>query len=369
MQPGGVAFFNGQFNKNYWLNYLLSIMENPTTSTTNEYTAITKNALVSNTKLAFDLFLRNDVSGKARYILFCRADDHFSAKRQEELLSKNADKLYISKKDTEKYLLYQEENLMNIVDDKNKNSLEKSGALYQVAANITEELLENPKSGKHIERASSWINNTVNHIVKNENTFSSLFEVTSHDYRTYSHSINMSVIGLLFGKYLSLNPHELDCLGTGLLLHDIGKVVVSPEIINKRGRLTKEEFNEIKKHPKAGLDILEPKKNVDSLCLKIVAQHHENQDGTGYPYGLGGSDIHLFGSISRIIDVYDAMTTHRAYAPAKRPFAALAEMKAEMLNCFDEELLKEFIWFLGAKDAREKLRANDTVITSPSLAK
>jgi HD-GYP domain-containing protein (c-di-GMP phosphodiesterase class II) len=344
-------------------------MENPTTSTTNEYTAITKNALIENTKLAFDLFLRNDVNGQARYILFCRADDHFSAKRQEELLSKNAEKLYISKKDTDKYLLYQEENLKSIVDDKNKTPLEKSGALYQVAANITEELLENPKSGKHIERASAWIGNTVNHILKNENTFSSLFEVTAHDYHTYTHSINMSVIGLLFGKYLSLSEHELDCLGTGMLLHDIGKVVVSPEIINKAGRLTKEEFCEIRKHTKAGLDILEPKKSVDSLCLKVVAQHHENHDGTGYPSRLEGREIHLFGSISRIIDVYDAMTTHRPYAAAKRPFAALAEMKAEMLNCFNEELLKEFICFLGAKDSRKKLRASDTLITSPSLAK
>jgi HD-GYP domain-containing protein (c-di-GMP phosphodiesterase class II) len=334
-----------------------------------EYTAITKNALVANTKLAFDLFLRNDVNGQVRYILFCRADDHFSPERQEELLSKNAERLYISTKDTGKYLKYQEENLKSIVDDKNKSPLEKSGALYQVATNITEELLENPRSGKHIDRASTWINNTVNHILKNENTFSTLFEVTSHDYRIYTHSINVSVIGLLFGKYLSLNPHELNCLGTGMLLHDIGKVVVPPEIINKTGRLTKEEFSEVKKHPKAGLEILELKSNIDSLCLKIVAQHHENHDGTGYPYGLGGRDIHLFGSISRIIDVYDAMTSNRLYADAKRPFVALAEMKAEMSGCFNEELLKEFIGFLGAKDPRKKLRANDTLITSPSLAK
>ncbi len=256
-------------------------MENPTTSTTNEYTAITKNALVSNTKLAFDLFLRNDVSGKARYILFCRADDHFSAKRQEELLSKNAERLYISKKDTGKYLRYQEENLKSIIDDDNKTSLEKSGALYQVAANITEDLLDNPRSGENVDRASAWVSNTVTHILKNENTFSSFLEVISKDYKTYTHSINVSVMGLLFGKHLSLSEHELDCLGTGLLLHDIGKVVVPPEILNKTGRLTKEEFDEIKKHPKAGLEILEPKKNVDPRCLEIVIQHHENHDGTG----------------------------------------------------------------------------------------
>jgi HD-GYP domain-containing protein (c-di-GMP phosphodiesterase class II) len=334
-----------------------------------EYTAITKSALVENTKLAFDLFLRNEVSGQTRYILFCRADDHFSAKRQEELLSKNAEKLYISTKDTAKYLKYQEENLQSIVEDKNKSSLEKSGALYQVATNITEELLENPRSGENVDRASAWVSNTVNHILKNENTLSSFLKVISTDYKTYTHSINVAVMGLLFGKYLSLNEHELDCLGTGLLLHDIGKVVVPPEILNKTGTLTKEEFNEVKKHPKAGLEILELKSNVDSLCLKIVAQHHENLNGTGYPYGLGGSDIHLFGSISRIIDVYDAMTSNRSYAEAKRPFAALAEMKAKMPGCFNDELLKEFIYFLGAKDSRNKPRSSDTLVTSPSLTK
>jgi len=319
----------------------------------NEYTAITRNALIENTKLEFDLFLRNDVNEQTKYILFCCANEQFGPERQEELLSRNAQKLYISTKDTDKYLKYQEANLKNIVEDENKSSLEKSGALYQVATNITEELLDNPRSGKHIQRASTWINNTVNHVLKNENTFSSLFEVTSHDYHTYTHSINMSVIGLLFGKYLSLTAHELDCLGTGMLLHDIGKIVVPPEIINKTGRLTKEEFSEIKKHPKAGLEILEPKRDVDSLCLKIVGQHHENHDGTGYPYGLGGRDIHLFGSISRIIDVYDAMTSNRPYADAKRPFAALAEMKEKMSNCFNEELLKEFICFLGGKESTQ----------------
>ena len=334
-----------------------------------EYTAITKNALVANTKLAFDLFLRSDVGGKTRYILFCRADDHFSAKRQEELLSKNAERLYISKKDTGKYLRYQEENLKSIIDDKNKTSLEKSGALYQVATNITEDLLDNPRSGEHVDRASAWVSNSVNHILKNENTFSSFLEVISKDYKTYTHSINVAVMGLLFGKHLSLNQDELDCLGTGLLLHDIGKVVVPPEIINKTGRLTKEEFNEMKKHPEAGLEILEPRKNVDSRCLEIVIQHHENHDGTGYPYGIGGSDIHLFGSIARILDVYDAMTSKRYYADAKRPFATLVEMKSNMSNSLNGELFKEFISFLGPTDQREKIRTSYTLYKLPSLAK
>jgi len=338
-------------------------------SSMNEYTAISKDALVENTKIEFDVFLKNDLGGRSRYILFCRGNQQFSAERKGELLSRNTHRLYISTKDTGKYLKYQEKNLKQIVEDSSKSSLQKSGALYQVARNLAQDVLENPKSGENIERASAWVGNTISHIIQNENTFSSLFEVASHDYRTTTHSINVSVIGLLFGKYLSLEPNELECLGTGLLLHDIGKSTLPQELLNKNGKLTSEEFEAIKEHPKAGLDLLEDRDNIDELSLKVVIQHHENNDGTGYPYGIGGSDIHLFGHISRLVDAYDAMTSDRPYAAAMRPFATLAEIKKENQICFNEELLKEFICFLGLKNQRSKSRADDILLAPSFIAK
>ncbi len=319
-----------------------------------EYTAITKNALIEGTKIEFDLFLKSGSNGHSNYVLFSRGDELFSPERREELMNRKEQKLYISSKDTDKYLKYQEENLKHIIEDDTKSSLEKSGVLYQVAENLMQELLDNPRSGQHIERTSAWVGNTVHHILENEDTFSSLFKIITHDYQIYTHSINTSVIGLLFGRYLSLKPEELNSLGMGLLLHDIGKVTVPLSIIKKRGKLTVNEFKEIKKHPKAGLELLDHRSDVDNLSLKIVMQHHENNDGTGYPYGIGGSDIHLLGHISRIIDAYDAMTTNRSYAFAEKPFAVLAEMKNKMSNCFDAELLREFICFLGPKELRKK---------------
>ncbi len=115
--------------------------------------------------------------------------------------------------------------------------------------------------------------------------------------------------------------------------------------------------------------ILEPRKNIDGSSLKVVIQHHENYDGTGYPYGIGGNDIHLFGHIARIIDAYDAMTSDRPYAAAMRPFATLAEIKKEMLGCFNEELLKEYIYFLGLKEQRSKPRVDDTLLNPSSIVK
>ncbi|MBC8549088.1 MAG: HD domain-containing protein [Candidatus Brocadiales bacterium] len=340
-----------------------------TPSSTDGYIAISENALIEGTKVEFDVFLKNDVGGRSKHILFCRGNQQFSAERKGELLSKNANRLYISTKDTQKYLKYQEKNLRRIVEDSSKSSLQKSGALYQVAGNITQNILDDPKSGQNIERASEWVGNTVAHIIQNENTFSSLFEVTSNDYRTYTHSINVSVIGLLFGKYLSLDQKELDSLGTGLLLHDIGKSALPNEILSKYGELTKEESNEVRKHPKAGFDLLEHREDIDVLSLKVVLQHHENNDGTGYPYGLAGKEIHLFGQISRIVDAYDAMTSNRPYAAAMKPFATLGVIKEGNKTCFNEELLKEFICFLGLKDRRSESRAGGILLTPSFVAK
>ncbi len=325
----------------------------------NKYVAITKQAIIENTVTEFDLFLKSNVNGRTKSILFSRGNEKFTPKIKEELLSKNVQEYYISTEDTDKYIRYQEKSLKHIVEDNNKSSHEISEALYQVAGNLTQDILDNPSSRQNIQRTSEWVSNTISHIKQNDNTFTSLFEVTSHDYQTYTHSINVSVIGLLFGKYLSLKSYELNSLGTGLLLHDIGKSTLPPELIHKHYNLTKEEFDKIKKHPKAGLDLLEQNANIAPQSLKVVIQHHENYDGSGYPYGIGGSDIHLFGHISRIVDAYDVMTSNRPAAAAMNPFATLTELQEKMPNCFNEELFKKFICFLGPKEQHNKSSDND----------
>ncbi len=317
-----------------------------------EYTSISGDALLEGTEVEFDLFLRADSGVSSNYVLYCRSSENLSPERREELLNKHADRLCISTADIDKYIEYQEKNLQKIISDKNKNIREKSGIVYQVATKVVTDLLEDPKSGKNMERISDWVTHTVGHIIQDDNTFSSLLGVSSHDYQIYTHSVNMSVLGLLFGKHLSFQPDELEHLGSGMLLHDIGKLTIPLNVVNKPGHLSGEEFKAMKKHPKAGLKILEHWSSINALSLKIVIQHHENYDGSGYPYGMKGDEIHLYGRIARIIDAYDAMTSKRSYAEAMRPFAVLSEMKKNMSGCFDKELLSEFICFLGPKDPR-----------------
>ncbi len=171
------------------------------TNITEEYTAITGNTLMDDSTLDFDLYLRNGTNGHSKYVLFCRGKDGFSQERKEELLSRNIERLYITTEDRAKYLRYQEKNLKNIINDESRSSREKSGVVYQVAQNLILNLLDDTKSGKNMERVSEWVQNTVSHIIKDKDTYSSLFDVLSHDYQICTHSVNVSTIGLLFGKY------------------------------------------------------------------------------------------------------------------------------------------------------------------------
>ncbi len=192
-----------------------------------EYTSISGDALLEGTEVEFDLFLRADAGESSNYVLYCRRGEDLSTERREELLSKHADRLCISTEDISKYIEYQEKNLKEIISDKNKSIKEKSGIVYQVATKVVTDLLEDPKSGHNMERISGWVTNTVDHIFQDDDTFSSLLAVTSHDYQIYTHSVNTSVLGLLFGKHLSFREDELNRLGSGLLL----RIVVLPWII------------------------------------------------------------------------------------------------------------------------------------------
>ena len=124
---------------------------------------------------------------------------------------------------------------------------------------------------------------------------------------------------------------------------------LTKEILNKPGKLTIDEFGILKRHSEAGYKLLKDKENIEEESLKAVIQHHENYDDTGYPHGIGGKEIDLYGRLARIIDVYDAITTKRCYASAMNPFTALKEMGESMDNCFDMEILKNLYasWGLG----------------------
>jgi len=323
-----------------------------------EYLPVDLSSLKTDTKVGCDLYLLVKSGADSRYILYCRGDAIFESSKREMLLGKNISRLFITKEDQQKYYEYLENNFQSIISDTKLSSDEKTKIVHGAATNIVKDLFNDPRSGS-IERTKTFAYNMVDYVLKDTSAAQSLLKIAVHEYYTYTHCVNVAAVGTLFAKDLGLEDKDLKGLCSGILLHDVGKTKISTDILNKKGKLTKEEFEEIKKHPELGAEVLDETGTEFKEERIITLQHHENYDGSGYPYGLAKNEIHPSGKIARIIDVYDALTTKRSYADAIRPFAALLEMRNNMLNCFDNELFKEFIQFLGPYDPRKKPRKTD----------
>ncbi len=325
-----------------------------------KYKSITPHSLLDNVKPGVDVYIKCNVNGIAKYVLYCHGDEAFSSKRREDLLKQNIKVLFIPERRSKDRDKHQRKNLKTLIG-KEESPEDNLNEVYHPAYKLPPNLLNNPMSGIDPERINYWVKNIVKHILDDEDALSNLLD-SYHDNYTYTHSLNLAALGLSFGKHIALSPHSLSCLGIGMVFHDLGKSEVPLSILNKPDNLTEYESEIVKKHPEAGLKFLAENKNIEKESLEVLIQHHENYDGTGYPYGLEGKDIHIFGRISRIIDAYDAITTNRSYKIAKRPFAALAEMREKMLNCFDKELFKEYILFLGSIESRKKIRTGKKII-------
>lgn len=300
-----------------------------------------------NTIIGCDIFVKLFVDKKDRFLLYVNRNTIIDFGKID-LLKEHAERLYVRKEDRKIFSCYLESSLRNIVNDSTLNADEKAGIVYDVAKRIMLNVLENPRSGKNIERSKELISSTIDFVINSKDASRSLIKVLSYDYYTYTHSVNVSVLGLAFLKYSRIPLDELRSIGIGLMLHDIGKTQIPTEIINKNGRLTEEEFAKVKEHVDFGAKILKETGRLDNISFYAILQHHEKYNGKGYPLGLKGENIHKYGQLACIVDVYDALTTRRSYAEARTPFAALKVMKNEMEGSFNNELLMKFIQFLGS---------------------
>ncbi len=164
-----------------------------------------------------------------------------------------------------------------------------------------------------------------------------------NDDSVYAHSINVALVSRAIGKWLKMGHDDLDDLTLAGLLHDIGKCNVPPEVLNKAGKLTDEEFALIKKHPLDGRKMLKQCPDMDSRYLNAALQHHERSDGSGYPRGLDDDEIDDFAAIVAIADVYDAMTATRSYRNALSPFEVIAAFEKDGLQKYRTGYILTFL--------------------------
>lgn len=254
--------------------------------------------------------------------------------------------VYVSEKDKPKYYAYIETILAKITQDTELSLTEKSALVYDFSVNTLDSLLQNPESKELIDRSKNLVLNTINIIFAYDHSIKSMMEMSSHEYYTYTHSVDVALFSMGFANYLNFSYNDMSNIGYAALLHDIGKSKVPLEILNKKAKLDFDEFEIMKNHPKYGCEILQFHGEKNDDILNSVRHHHEKALGNGYPDKLTAAKIHEFAKIIAIADIFSALTTRRPYKEAYSSFNALQLIKNDMLHDVDKHLFFEFVKFM-----------------------
>jgi putative nucleotidyltransferase with HDIG domain len=229
-----------------------------------------------------------------------------------------------------------------------KKELGRAREIKREAKQAVRSLMDEVRFGKQIEteKVEKVVNKMVDSIFRNQDALISLGRIKQTDEYTYMHSMSVCALMIAFGKQLGFDNQMLREVGVGAMLHDIGKMKVPAEILAKKGGLTDDEFEMMKKHVSYSKDLLEQTPGIAELSVMVASQHHERLDGKGYPHGLKGKEISIYGQAAAIADVYDAMTSQRCYQRRFEPTEVLKKLH-EWSGSYNTELVEQFVRCIG----------------------
>jgi len=305
------------------------------------YHQIDPKLLAPGTHINFSLLLHD----KFDFSLLVDASDNSPAKVDETML-KVAGDIIIKKSDMPSYYEYILALRQSAGLSASEKTRIKSLAVKETSKIVLQDFFADPRSGEKIKEVNSLVNDMIDCIMEDQDAIYMLLSMQGYDYYTYTHSVNVAALAVSLGIAVDMNRDDAEKLGTGAMLHDIGKSMISHEILNKQGKLDKVEYSIMKTHVVEGEKIMRAHRSFPEEAFGPVLHHHEKLSCKGYPFGLCGKDIGLFGRISAIADCYDALTTRRPYKIALSPFAALSLISKEPGD-YDPDLLKVFIKMLG----------------------
>lgn len=256
-----------------------------------------------------------------------------------------------------------------LVDDRNEAALQRAGAdlpatrnasgvademgaalrVHGEAQALVGQLLGNVKMGQALDLnpVHGLADNLLDSVFRNHSALACLGRIREKDNYLLQHSVNLSVLMSIFGKSVKLEREAMRETVVGALLHDIGKILTPDEILHKPGRLAQEEFQVMKLHASHSRDILANTPGISRIALLTAAEHHERMDGTGYPEGLKGHAISVYGRMVAITDVYDAITSDRVYHKGLTPSQGLKKLLEWSGDHLDPTLVRHFIRCIG----------------------
>lgn len=229
------------------------------------------------------------------------------------------------------------------------DDIELAHQVYEEASQTVHELMTTARLGRHaeLEQVQPAVQGIVDSVFRNADPLLHLGTIRSANQYLFYHSVATCSLLSAFSQQLNIGRDITRQLAIGAMLHDIGKTRIAEAILDKPGRLTEAEFDEMKRHVEYGMEILSDAPWLSPASLQVVSQHHERYDGGGYPAGLKSDRISQYGQMAAIVDVYDAITSARSYHAAMEPVEAIRKLREWSEQHFNVELVDHFICCVG----------------------
>lgn len=308
--------------------------------------------------LTFDLYIK--IADKMA--AFRQAGGIFDARQRQALAAPQIEGVYIANSGTSRYQEYLELNLNTLLKSEALPLRRRAEVVSQTSAGLINLIFVKPPEAPLIDRAASVAAQIVSLLMADTDAIGEFLSLAAGDYSTPAHSTTVCFLSVALAQRAGIKDRRaLEDLALGTLLHDVGQTRINRRILRKRGPLTTAEYDLIKKTPWWGVDILAQSGNVRKDAYIPVLQHQERMDGSGYPVGLRGNDIHIYGRICGIVEAYDAITSKHVYRDALDSFPALITMMGEAEK-YDAALLELLIKLLKRQPEPQETKAA-TVIT------
>lgn len=333
-----------------------------TLKTSSSYFSVSPDLVVLNEPIPYDLFINSSgIENREKYVRIFRKDGVLSRDDVQAFMSKYH-RIYVA--ETERSIF-----LKSLIKSPEVTPVQKTSVLKDSAIHHLQNLFSHEVTTEVLAQGIVDCREVVEGMIdvvgdyRVDQLQDLIANLSFHDFYTYDHSINVAMYCILIYKALEPGARRADIVQAGLagLLHDLGKIKISTEILNSPEKLTEEQFQEIKKHPQYGFELLGqvrptlPEDIRAELVGRVIVEHHENYDGSGYPNKISGKQIHMLSRITTIADFFDAITTKRSYHEPLTLEDAIALMSNSQGKKIDPDLFQFFVKHTQQMELRKHL--------------
>lgn len=311
------------------------------------YFPVALNLLEPGSVVPCELWLRHDEHHDP--VLYRSRHLPFSAGHRDRLSAAGVQTVWVPFTDADTWTHYLEDRLHQRVCDPSIPVASRAEVLIRTSRSIMHDVLAEPRA-KGTRARVGTVADSICDFLREPSAVAATVRMMEHDYYTYTHSLHVAVYSVALARAAGIDaPDVLGEIGRGGLMHDCGKCMLAASLINKPGRFSESEWEQMRSHPIYGLQILRETEWPASVVHDVVHSHHERMNGAGYPQGLAGRLIPEAARITAICDAYDAMTTDRAYQRAKKGREALRIIRVDDSQKYDQSLAETFIRMLLAQ--------------------